>query len=233
MNTYPYRTCVYPEVSFYSVVTSRAARDTPKTTRFDMNIYLKTSIHTEIVILNQSLVASIFPIRTVKPVLSCNIANLRTDKYHVSMDKSFWSVFYCNHKHHAEATNRSFAIQNEGRWKITVGLMDLSRWIVSVYDKIQICSHFKHGCTRLDGIIPSWTTLSLLLRARQSSFFFLLSGLFSLLFTSLQPLCLREQCWDEPDVHERTKKNKTKQKKQSSKDHLKALHNSKIDQWDF
>ena len=42
---------------------------------FDMNIYLKTSILTEKVILSQYLVASIFPIRTVKPVLSCNITN--------------------------------------------------------------------------------------------------------------------------------------------------------------
>lgn len=42
---------------------------------FDINIYLKTSILTEKVILSQSLVASIFPIRTVKPVLSCNITN--------------------------------------------------------------------------------------------------------------------------------------------------------------
>lgn len=42
-----------------------------------MNIYLKTSVLTEIVIWNQSFVASMFPNRTVKPVLSCNITNLK------------------------------------------------------------------------------------------------------------------------------------------------------------
>lgn len=40
-----------------------------------MNIYLKSSILTEIVILNQSLVAFIYHIGTVKPVLSRNITN--------------------------------------------------------------------------------------------------------------------------------------------------------------
>lgn len=46
-------------------------------TRLDRNIYLKTSVVTETVILISKLfVASMFPVRTVKPVLSCNITKL-------------------------------------------------------------------------------------------------------------------------------------------------------------
>ncbi len=44
--------------------------------RFDMNIYFKTSVLTEIVIFKSVvLLAHICPIRTVKPVLSCTITN--------------------------------------------------------------------------------------------------------------------------------------------------------------
>lgn len=46
-------------------------------TSLDRDIYLKTSVVTETVILISKLfVASMFPVRTVKPVLSCNITKL-------------------------------------------------------------------------------------------------------------------------------------------------------------
>lgn len=68
--------------------------------------------------------------------------------------------------------------------------------MISFPSEMQIYCRFKHGCMRLD-IIPSWMILCLCWE-RDSPVFFLFFFLFvsfSLLFTSLQPLDLREQCW--------------------------------------